>query len=74
MVRACDETLLDVFQAVREHVMHVLTGTVLTPKPRGELHHLPWGQIMTEQAPRPAAPDTIKDPITILFPGRTCVV
>src|SRR2546428_1608842 len=23
--------------------MHVLTGTVLTPKPRGEVHHLAWG-------------------------------
>lgn len=42
-------------------------------KTREEVH-LSWGQVITEQAPRPAAPDTIKDSITILFPGRTRVV
>jgi hypothetical protein len=29
---------------------------------------------MREQAPGPATPDDIRDPITILFPGRTRVV
>jgi len=43
-------------------------------KTREEVHHLSWGQVMTEQPPRTAAPDTIKDSITILFPGRTRVV
>ena len=57
-----------------QHVMHVLPGTVLAPAPRVVVHHLPWGQVMREQAPRTATPDNIQDPMTILFPGRTRVV
>jgi hypothetical protein len=56
------------------HVMHVLTGTALTLKPRGEIHHLLWGQVLSEQAPRVATPDNIKAPLTILFPERACVL
>lgn len=56
------------------HVMHVLPGTVLAPEPRVVGRHLPWGRVLSEQAARTATPDNIKAPMTILFPGRTCVV
>ena len=46
--------------------MDVLPDPVLAPDPKVVVHHLPWGQVMTEQARRTATPDTIK------IPSRFC--
>ena len=42
-----------------QHVMPVLPGSVLAPQARTVVRHLPWGQVMQEQAPGPATLDHI---------------